>query len=174
MIEATMAPSETGSSGAASSTTMSKRSRSSASRLRICWLASSSEGLGGVLPTGRTVSSPRFQGTMASSSTAVPVRTLVSPTDDSTPMYSATFGRRMSASMRQTDFPAWARVIARLQAVVVLPSDGSAEVMATILGGLSTSTYWRLVRIVRNASERCDCWFKATRGVVAASGSKPM
>ena len=61
--------------------------------------------------------------------------------------------------------------MARLQAVVVLPSLGSADVITTAFGGSSTSTYCRFVRIVRKPSARTDCWFRATNGVLSASGS---
>jgi hypothetical protein len=39
------------------------------------------------------------------------------------------------------------------------------------LGGWSTSTYCRFVRIVRNPSARTDRWFNAISGVFAASES---
>ena len=63
-------------------------------------------------------------------------------------------------------------MIARLQALVVLPSDGRAEVMTTAFGGSSTSTYCRLVRTVRKPSARTEVWLSATSGEVCASVSK--
>ena len=42
--------------------------------------------------------------------------------------------------MRSTFEPACASAIARLQAVVVLPSCGIEEVITALRGGLSTST----------------------------------
>ena len=49
------------------------------------------------------------------------------PRDPSTPRYSATFGRRRSASRSRTFEPACATAMARLQAVVDLPSAGSGR-----------------------------------------------
>src|SRR5680860_1191441 len=48
-----------------------------------------------------------------------------SPTADSSRSIPATFGRRRSASTSITFWPAWARVMARFVAVVVLPSSGT-------------------------------------------------
>ena len=131
---------------------------------------SSSLGFGGIAPAGRKSSRPRCQWTRVLSKVAWPMRMSVSPREPSTPRYSATFGRRRSASSRSTFDSACARAIARLQAVVDFPSPGSDEVMTTVRGGLSTSTYCRFVRIVRKASER-GLPRSVTSGLVLASGS---
>ena len=82
--------------------------------------------------------------------------TEVSPTEPSTPRYSAIFGRRRSLSTSATRMPACASVMARLHAVVDSPSPATAEVMTTVRGGRSMSTNCRFVRSVRNDSDRVE------------------
>ena len=63
-------------------------------------------------------------------------------------------------------------MIARLTAVVVLPSPGSAEVTTKTFVAVSTSTNCRLVRSTRNASARgaWEAW-EVTRGSERIDGS---
>ncbi len=86
----------------------------------------------------------------------------MSPTDRSRPRMSATLGRRRSASITSTRWPADATTSARFTSVVVLPSAGSELVTTMTLRGLSTSTNCRFVRSCRNASDRGDCGSSST------------
>src|ERR1043166_10121888 len=60
--------------------------------------------------------------------------TLLRPSLFSIPKAAWMLGRRMSPSMISTDAPVWAKVMARLIVVVVLPSEGSQEVTTSVLG----------------------------------------
>ena len=169
------AASATGSSGGASTMTMSKSSRSRFSRSWVTRDCRISVGFGGLGPLARKFSPLASWTWIASSSSAVPTSTLVSPTAPSRSSRLATRGRRRSPSTSSTLRPAWARATARLAAVTVLPSPGTALVMTRLRGCCSRSRNCRLVRSSRNASVR-DA--KAPRSV--SSGlfliwlSKPM
>ena len=65
---------------------------------------------------------------------------------------SAMSGRRRSHSTSATRWPAWVSVTARLTAVVLLPSPGSALVITKTFCSWSMSTYCMLVRSTRKAS----------------------
>src|SRR5450432_81874 len=99
--------------------------------------ARSAAGLGGGLPAGRIQRLGRSGAVvMVSGMEAVPVRTLLRPLRGPGRLrFLWTLGRRMSASMRSTRTPFWARTIAVLMLVVVLPSWGRALVTRMILGG---------------------------------------
>lgn len=120
------ATSLTGSSGGASIRTMSVRPSSSRSTSSMPALPSSSLELGGRAPLGSTCRVPSRQGGSASSNGTRPKSTLVRPTAPSSPMYSATRGRRRSPSSSTVRTPAWVSLMARLQAVVDLPHQGRA------------------------------------------------
>ncbi len=113
---------------------------------------SSSDGLGGRGPEASTSTPGNLVGCRTSSTSACPDSTVDSPTDPIRPRYFETRGRRRSPSTRTTRCPASASTRARLTAVVVLPSPGTAEVTTRTRGGESTSRNCRLVRSSRNDS----------------------
>ncbi len=156
---ASTAASVTGSSGGVSMSTTSKRPDNSRSTSPMPRDPNSSLGLGGNGPLGRTSSRPPSSphGSSTSSRSAAPISTDVRPAAVSIPRYSPNEGLRRSASTSTTLAPAWARAMARLHVVAVLPSaDIELETMI-IRGGVSTSTNRRFVRRWRNASDRADC-----------------
>ena len=92
----------------------------------MCCEPSSSEGLGGRVPAASTLRPPGPPQRCSTSATwARPTRMSVSPTEPSSPSMSATRGRRRSPSTSTTGWPACARAMARLTAVVDLPSRGT-------------------------------------------------
>src|SRR5688500_9961274 len=79
---------------------------------------------------------------------------------------------RKSASTTTTVLPASARVTARSQVSVDLPSPGMELVMTIVWAGWSTSTNWRLVRIRRSDSARAEeAYGYVITGRAAAPGS---
>src|SRR6266567_9253931 len=72
-------------------------------------------------------------------------------------------GRRMSASIIKTFAPVWARLIAVLTAVVVLPSDGILDVTSNVRGGLPAVDNSIDVRKCRYASAIGECFSRPVR-----------
>ena len=94
--------------------------------------------------------------TVASSRVASSMSTLVTPTGGRRPNTLCTRGRRRSQSTRSTRLPDWARVMARVTAVKVLPSRGDELDTMMAVYGLSGLLKSRLVRIPRAISAAID------------------
>ena len=118
---------------------------------------SKSAGLGGRGPEGISFRPGTGVSTSAASTGSVSSSNrLVRPTWLGTPKNRCIAGRRRSVSARITRLPAWAMVIPRLQAVMVLPSSGPALVTSNWPEGLFRLENWTLVRRVRYASAMCE------------------
>src|SRR5689334_3415282 len=89
---------------------------------------------------------------MTSLSLAAPARKLDSPTEISNENSVCMRGLRMSASIKTTLQPVCISEIARLIAVVVLPSLGAALVTSIVLGGRPEEESNKDVRTERYAS----------------------
>ena len=129
-----------------------KSSDASSNRARMRFEPSSSDGFGGVRPAGSSVRFGIPVAARASSGCTSPASTSDRPTSPATWKRSCCRGRRRSASTTSTRSPARARARARFEAMVDLPSEGSALVNETTRGGSSTETNLRLVRSARMAS----------------------
>ena len=109
----------------------------------------SSLGLAGIGPLVITSSSVSPNGCKMSSRLLRPVSQLVRPAPLRKPRYSATIGRRRSASIRTTRCPVFAQARARLVASVVLPSPDVELVIKTEAGMPVSLVKLRLVRTLR-------------------------
>ena len=85
-----------------------------------------------------------------------PSTSVVRPRSLPTSRTRCSLGRRKSESTRSTERPNCARLIARLLAIVVFPSKGSALVTTKLRSGLSGDMNVKFVRIIRNVSAAGD------------------
>ena len=123
--------------GGPSMMTTSKRDAASLSTARRRSPVSSSAGLGGVGPPGSSLRLPRRVGLTSDWRLDSPANRLLKPEAFSAVKTLCSEGLRRSASIRSTVRPIAARLLARAEAVVDLPSEGCALVISSGEGRLS-------------------------------------
>ena len=120
----------------------------------ILWPAINSDGFGGFRPPVTSETFSMSVSCIMSSIFACPERNRLSPLSFFFLKIPCRRGFLISASTRSTRFPFWAMAIARLQAVVVLPSCGPGLVISCVFRGHSSvAEKSMLVLIALYASE---------------------